>query len=64
MTWKRSLALNNDDGKKTVQNKEIYLQKKNKLKTSLPTQPSIFLLSPCNVPWNENQKKIKGNFFN
>ena len=73
MTWKRSLAFNNDDGKnctkKTI-NKSIYKKlynlftKKNlKIKTSvLPSLPPFVLLYPCTLPWNRNQKTIKGKF--
>ena len=60
MTWKRSLAFNNDDGKnctkKTI-NKSIYKKKlKNKNFNLLPIPPVSFGPCPCNVPWNENQK--------
>ena len=48
VTWKWSLAFNNDDGKKTVQAK--------------PTPPTAFSLCPYTVPWNGNQKKINGNY--
>ena len=62
MKWKRSLAFNNDDDKK-LYNLKIYLHKKiNKKITNLPTQPAVFLVCPCNIPWNGNQKQIKGNF--
>ena len=73
MTWKRSLAFNNDDGKnctkKTI-NKSIYkklynlfTKKNKKIKTSLPPSllPSVSLY-PCTLPWNRNQKTIKGKF--
>ena len=53
MTWKWSLAFNNDDGKK-LYNLKIYLQKKIK--------PAVFLVCSCIIPWNGNQKQIKGNF--
>ena len=74
MTWKRSLAFNNDDGKKLYKkknNQQIYLQKtvqsiykKNKkIKTSLPPSlPPSVSLYPCTLPWNRNQKTIKGKF--
>ena len=62
MTWKWSLAFINNDDKK-LYNLNIYLHKKiNKWKTNLPTQPTVFLVCPCNIPWNGNQKQIKGNF--
>ena len=60
MTWKRSLAFNNDDGKTLYKKKQIYLQKK--IKTSLMMMISILtptvFVGPCpyNVPWNGNQK--------
>ena len=38
MTWKWSLAFNNDDGKKLYKTNKIYLQKK--IKTSLPIPPA------------------------
>ena len=74
MTWKRSLAFNNDDGKNCTKktqstnlftkNCTIYLQKKNKkIKTSLPPSlPPFISLYPCTLPWNRNQKTIKGKF--
>ena len=74
MTWKRSLAFNNDDGKNCTKKKQstnlftknctIYLQKKNKkIKTSLPPSlPPSISLYPCTLPWNRNQKTIKGKF--
>ena len=74
MTWKRSLAFNNDDGKnctkkKTI-NKSIYkklynlfTKKNKKIKTSLPLSlPPFVSLYPCTLPWNRNQKTIKGKF--
>ena len=71
MTWKRSLAFNNDDGKNCTKKKQstnlftknctIYLQKK--IKTSLPPSlPPSVSLYPCTLPWNRNQKTIKGKF--
>ena len=74
MTWKRSLAFNNDDGKNCTKKKQstnlftknctIYLQKKNKkIETSLlPSLPPFVSLYPCTLPWNRNQKTIKGKF--
>ena len=74
MTWKRSLAFNNDDGKNCTKKKQstnlftknctIYLQKKiKKIKTSLPPSlPPFVSLYPCTLPWNRNQKTIKGKF--
>ena len=75
MTWKRSLAFNNDDGKNCTKknNQQIYLQKtvqsiykkqkKTKKKTSLPPSlPCFISLYPCTLPWNRNQKTIKGKF--
>ena len=64
MTWNRSLAFNNDDGKTLYKKtKQIYLQKKNKkIKTSLLMMIQIGILpifgGPCprNVLWNGNQK--------
>ena len=55
MTWKRSLAFNNNDGKN---NQQIYLQKKlkNKNFNLLPIPPVSFGPCPRNIPWNENQK--------
>ena len=74
MTWKRSLAFNNDDGKnctkkKTI-NKSIYkklynlfTKKNKKIKSSLPPSlPPFVSLYPCTLPWNRNQKTIKGKF--
>ena len=73
MTWKQSLAFNNDDGKnctkKTI-NKSIYkklynlfTKKNKKIKTSLPPSlPPSISLYPCTLPWNRNQKTIKGKF--
>ena len=52
-------------------NQQIYLQKtvqsiykKNKkIKTSLPPSlPPFVSLYPCTLPWNRNQKTIKGKF--
>ena len=74
MTWKWSLAFNNDDGKNCTKktNQQIYLQKtvqsiykikKIKIKTSLPPSlPPFVSLYPCTLPWNRNQKTIKGKF--
>ena len=74
MTWKWSLAFNNDDGKNCTKKKQstnlftknctIYLQKNNKkIKTSLPPSlPPFVSLYPCTLPWNRNQKTIKGKF--
>ena len=74
MTWKRSLAFNNDDGKnctkKQTINKSIYkklynlfTKKNKKIKTSLPPSLLPFVsLYPCTLPWNRNQKTIKGKF--
>ena len=75
MTRKWSLAFNNDDGKNCTErknNQQIYLQKtvqsiykkKNKkIKTSLPPSlPPFVSLYPCTLPWNRNQKTIKGKF--
>ena len=71
MTWKWSLAFNNDDGK-TLQknNKQIYLQKKNKkIKTSLlmmmisiPT-PSVFI-DLVHITFPEMEIKKLEHFFN
>ena len=55
--------------KKTI-NKSIYKKlynlftKRNKIiKTSLlPSLPPFVLLYPCTLPWNRNQKTIKGKF--
>ena len=73
MTWKQSLAFNNDDGKNCTKkkiNKSIYkklynlfTKKNKKIKTSLPPSLSPFVsLYPCTLPWNRNQKTIKGKF--
>ena len=73
MTWKRSLAFNNDDDKnctkKTI-NKSIYkklynlfTKKNKKIKTSLPPSlPPFVSLYLCTLPWNRNQETIKGKF--
>ena len=72
MTWKWSLAFNNDDGKNCTKkqstnlftkNCTIYLQKNKKIKTSLPPSlPPFVSHYPCTLPWNRNQKTIKGKF--
>ena len=60
MTWKWSLAFNNDDGKKL---NNLFTKKNKKIKTSLlPIPPAFFRPCKCNVPWNRNQKTIKGKF--
>ena len=61
MTWKRSLAFNNDDGKnctKKKQSRNLFTKKKkiNKNFNLLPILPVSFGPCPCNVPRNENQK--------
>ena len=44
-------------------NKYIYKKKlKNKNFNLLPIPPVFFGPCPCNVPWNRNQKIIKGKF--
>ena len=59
MTWKRSLAFNNDDGKKLY---NLFTKKNKKIKTNhhllhlTPTLPATFSLCPCTLPWNRNQK--------
>ena len=68
MTWKQSLAFNNDDGKTLYKknNKQIYLKKNKKIKTSIffpshhPPSNSIHVSFPEIV----NQKTIKAKFFN
>ena len=55
--------------KKTI-NKSIYkklynlfTKKNKKIKTSLPPSlPPFVSLHPCTLPWNRNQKTIKGKF--
>ena len=61
MTWKRSLAFNNDDGKKLY---NLFTKKNKIIKTSLPPSlPPFVSLYPCTLPWNSsNQKTIKGKF--
>ena len=60
MTWKWSLAFNNDDVKKLY---NLFTKKNKKIKTSLlPIPPVFFGPCPCNIPWNRNQKTIKGKF--
>ena len=63
MTWKRSLAFDNDDGKRLKKKQQSNLfTKKNKNFNLLPIPPVFFGPCPCNVPWNRNQKTIKGKF--
>ena len=74
MTWKRSLAFNNDDGKNCTKKKQstnlftkklynLFTKKNKKIKTSLPPSlPPFISLYPCTLPWNRNQKTIKGKF--
>ena len=69
MTWKRSLAFNNDDSKNCTKKKSVkklynlFTKKNKKIKTSLPPSLLPFVsLYPCTLPWNRNQKTIKGKF--
>ena len=69
MKWKQSLAFNNDDGKtlyKKKQQTNLFTKKNKKIKTSIffPSHCPPSRLYPCTVPWNRNQKTIKGKFFN
>ena len=61
MTWKWSLAFNNDDGKKLY---NLLTKKNKKIKTNhhllhllhlTSTLPAAFSLCPCTLPWNRNQ---------
>ena len=58
MTWKQSLAFNNDDGKTLYKknNKQIYLQKK--IKTLIKTPSSIHVL----FPEIEIKRQLRENF--
>ena len=72
ITWKWSLAFNNDDGKKLY---NLFTKKNKKIKTNYhllhllhllhltSTLPAVFSLCPCTLPWNRNQKTIKGKIF-
>ena len=70
ITWKWSLAFNNDDGKKLY---NLFTKKNKKIKTNYhllhllhltSTLPAAFSLCPCTLPWNRNQKTFKGKIFN
>ena len=68
MTWKWSLAFNNDDGKKLY---NLFTKKNKKIKTNhhllhllhlTSTLPAAFSLCPCTLPWNRNQKQLREKF--
>ena len=64
ITWKQSLAFNNDNGKKLY---NLFTKKIKKIKTShllypTATLPASVSPCPCDFLWNGNQKKIMGNF--
>ena len=65
MTWKRSLAFNNEDGKNCTKknNQQIYLQNK-KIKTSIFFPSRLSPLDPVHVTFPEMKIKKSEQFFN
>ena len=67
MTWKQSLAFNNDDGKTLYKkkNNQIYLQKKNKkIKTSIFFPSHLSSSDLVHVTFPEMEIKKLEQFFN
>ena len=66
MTWKQSLAFNNDDGKNCTKknNQQIYLQKNKKIKTSIFFPSHLSPSDLVHVTFPEMKIKKLQQFFN